>query len=114
VFFTIPAIGWAPKVRAPLCGFSVKKYGAQDDGDPRRVDCGGGTRHGADIPADPTDTSRRVGPEYVSGFLRRLLRTRRAAVTASASARPAHQSPRVVIAIDNEPDLWHGTHSPGR
>ena len=106
--FTIPAIGWSPAERAPRCGFSVTKYGPQDGTDKQRPDCGTGVRDGRDIVADPTDTSRRVGPEYVGGWLGRLAQTRPQAV--STQPERAHPSPRIVIAIDNEPDLWHATH----
>ena len=61
------------------------------------------------IKADPTDTSKQVGPEYVSGFLRRLVAMRPDAVVAHPE-RSANPAPQVTIAIDNEPDLWHSTH----
>ena len=106
VFFSIPAIGWAPKDRAAHCGFSVEKYGAQDEVDAGRPDCGSGTHNGVDITAAPTDTSRQVGPEYISGFLERLKSTRPDSVVGHPE-RTANPDPRVVIAIDNEPDLWY-------
>jgi len=44
VLLTTPTIGWRPFDRQRRCGFSVAKYGAQQQTDPYAADCGNGKK----------------------------------------------------------------------
>jgi len=101
---TIPTIGWAPKAdrSGKRCGFSVAKYGAQQQTDQYFTDCGNGVKaSGGQVTGnDPTDTSRQVGPEYSVAWLDHLVE---------------HFGDEVVrdgmlYILDNEPNYWSGTH----
>src|SRR5258707_9215425 len=41
---TMPMIGWTPKAPERTCGFSIAKYGAQQDHDVWEPDCGNGIK----------------------------------------------------------------------
>ncbi|MEW9533142.1 glycoside hydrolase family 44 protein [Microbispora sp. NPDC049125] len=99
---TVPLIGWVPKGRDASCGFSVAKYGPQQQTDQWRPDCGNGIRtDGTRITGnDPHDTSVEAGPEYVRDWLGHL--TGKFGTAAKGGVR--------FYDLDNEPDIWHGTH----
>ncbi len=100
---TIPTIGWTPRADSPmshpyLAGFSVTKYGAQQEVDFWDPDAGNGIRiNGTEITGnDPTDTSTAVGPAFWADWI-------------------AHLQARFgngvrLYALDNEPMLWNSTH----
>lgn len=99
---TVPLIGWAPKSGVQACGFSVAKYGPQQATDPFDPDCGNGIRpDGTKITGnDPTDTSVRIGPDFVAGWVKYLDDTYGDA---------AHGGVKFYD-LDNEPDIWFQTH----
>ncbi len=99
---TVPLIGWTPKSRVRLCGFSVLKYGAQQSTDPYNADCGNGVRtNGTRITGnDPHDTSTAIGPDFVQGWMSHL---------ASQFGDAASGGVRFYN-LDNEPMLWNDTH----
>jgi len=96
---TVPLIGWTPKSRAPTCGFSVAKYGAQQATDGWRPDCGNGVRPDGTTLAgnDPADTSVVIGPSFVGDWISHLR---------------VRFGPGAVryFNLDNEPELWNSTH----
>ncbi len=99
---TVPLIGWAPVgVREKRWGFSVAKYGAQDQTECSATgnafwcqpDAGNGLIGGVKITtADPTDTSIAIDATWVTDWLDHL----------GASVQ--------WLALDNEPMLWSETH----
>jgi hypothetical protein len=99
---TVPLIGWAPKERAKACGFSVAKYGPQQQTDPWAPDCGNGVRPDGTLITgnDPHDTSVAIGPDYISGWLAHL--TARYGDAAHGGVK--------FYNLDNEPDIWFSTH----
>ncbi len=99
---TVPLIGWTPKSRAYACGFSVAKYGAQQDVDPYRPDCGNGIKtNGTNITGnDPTDTSLAITPAFVQEWMNHLK-----GIFGAASAGGVR-----FYNLDNEPMLWNETH----
>jgi hypothetical protein len=99
---TVPLIGWTPKSRAQICGFSVAKYGAQQATDPYDSDCGNGvTPGGAYITGNnPADTSKHAGPGFVAGWVKYLDHKYGSAAHGGV---PFYQ-------FDNEPDIWFATH----
>lgn len=99
---TIPLIGWTPKSRARTCGFSVARYGPQQESDPWQTDCGNGvTTDGEPITGnDPTDTSLPIDPTFVQEWMAHLLDR----FGTAAEGGVAYYN------LDNEPMLWHQTH----
>jgi len=107
VLLTVPTIGWTPIDRARRWGFSVAKYGAQQQtectatGNPSwcNPDAGNGVRtNGTDITGnDPNDTSRPVGPPFVTSWMQHI-----ASRVGASGVR--------FFALDNEPFLWPYTH----
>lgn len=99
---TMPLIGWAPKARAYACGFSVSKYGAQQQTDPYRPDCGNGVAtNGSLITTNqPTDTSMAIGPQYLKDWIAHLVA--RYGTAANGGVK--------FYNLDNEPMLWDDTH----
>jgi len=99
---TVPLIGWIPKsVRS--CGFSVTKYGAQQKTDPWWSDCGNGVKPDGKTNLtgnDPADTSDRIGPDFVTEWVRYLV----------GRYGSAGQGGVLFYELDNEPDWWFGTH----
>jgi hypothetical protein len=100
----VPTIGWTPKDRQVRVGFSVSKYGAQQQTECSyggwwcNPDAGNGVRpDGSNITGnDPNDTSKRIGPDFVTRWM-------------------DHIKSRVgdkvnYYALDNEPMLWPYTH----
>jgi hypothetical protein len=107
---TVPLIGWTQKDRNRNWGFSVAKYGAQQQTECTATgnafwcnpDAGNGLRpNGAPITGnDPHDTSREIGPSFVTDWLAHI-----ASRTGRASAGGVK-----LFALDNEPTLWNSTH----
>lgn len=107
---TVPLIGWTPKDRSRRWGFSVAKYGAQQQTECTATgnafwctaDAGNGLRpDGTPITGnDPHDTSREIGPSFVTDWLAHI-----AGRTGAASAGGVK-----LFALDNEPTLWNSTH----
>ncbi|MCR8630003.1 glycoside hydrolase family 44 protein [Paenibacillus radicis (ex Xue et al. 2023)] len=104
VLLTVPTIGWTPKERKVDVGFSVKKYGSQQQTECAwgewwcNPDAGNGVKtNGQYVKGnDPKDTSKEIGPEFVSRWI-------------------GHIQSRVgnkvnYYALDNEPMLWPYTH----
>ena len=101
VVLTVPLVGWVAKDTASY-SFSVEKYGPQQETNPHNADAGNGILRGGNPVRDndPEDASIRAGPDFVAEWLRELVR-----------AYPQlHDNGRLVIAIGNEPMLWHVTH----
>jgi hypothetical protein len=99
---TVPLIGWVPKARDYSCGFSVAKYGPQQQTDQWRPDCGNGIKpDGTPITGnDPTDTSTPAGAAYVTDWLHHLTATYGTAANGGVK----------FYNLDNEPDIWFQTH----
>lgn len=95
---TIPLIGWTPSNRDKVCGFSVTKYGPQQDTDPYMPDCGNGMLADGSpyMGNDPTDTSTAIGPEFVQAWQNHLVEQFGSGVQ--------------FYNLDNEPSLWNSTH----
>ena len=99
---TLPLIGWTPVgVREKRWGFSVAKYGAQDETECTATggafwcqpDAGNGYSSGVRLTGnDPTDTSMAIDETWVTDWV-------------------GHLGPAVRwFALDNEPMLWSETH----
>ncbi|MEP7009428.1 MAG: glycoside hydrolase family 44 protein [Acidobacteriota bacterium] len=106
---TVPTIGWTPKDRAVRWGFSVAKYGAQQQNECTinpfqgcNADAGNGVKpNGTNVTGnDPHDTSREVGPSFVTAWMAHL---------ASRYGTAAQGGIRL-FALDNEPALWNSSH----
>jgi hypothetical protein len=107
VLLTVPTIGFTPIDRTRRWGFSVAKYGAQQQtectatGNPSwcNPDAGNGVRpDGTNITGnDPADTSRVIGPSFVTGWMQHV-----ATRVGTTGVR--------YFALDNEPSLWPYTH----
>jgi hypothetical protein len=107
---TIPLIGWTPKDRVRHWGFSVAKYGAAQQtectvtGFPPwcQPDAGNGNHSdGSPITGnDPHDTSREIGPDFVTQWMAHI--AGRVGTAGAGGVR--------FFALDNEPDLWSSTH----
>ncbi|MEO7912208.1 MAG: glycoside hydrolase family 44 protein, partial [Roseiflexaceae bacterium] len=99
---TIPMIGWTPKSRDITCGFAVSRYGAQQQTDSYRLDCGNGVAsNGTAITGNtPQDTSTAIGPAFVQDWMRHLI----------GRYGTAAQGGVQLYNLDNEPALWNSTH----
>ncbi|MFN8075543.1 MAG: glycoside hydrolase family 44 protein [Kineosporiaceae bacterium] len=99
---TVPLIGWTPKSRERTCAFSVAKYGPQTSTDQWMPDCGSGVApDGTNITGnDPTDTSVRIGPDFVKQWVKHL----------KSVYKPAAKGGVAFYNLDNEVDLWQYTH----
>ena len=97
---TIPMTGYVAK-DSTSCGFSIAKYGAQQDKDVWRTDCGNGIKtNGSNLTGNaPTDTSVVSNPASMQSWVASLV-TKYG--TASAGGVKFY-------AMDNEPDLWGDT-----
>lgn len=98
VLLTVPTIGWTPKSRELAFGFSRSKYGEQQSFAPEHSDAGNGVNPNGDLITgnDPTDTSMRIGPEFVTDWMDHI---------ADRNGDKLHY-----YALDNEPEIWHVTH----
>ncbi len=105
---TVPMIGWTPKDRLSRWGFSVAKYGPQQQtewtalGGMGNADAGNGVLPGGSLVTgnDPLDTSMAIGPSFVTGWLQHL-KVRHGSAGNGGVA---------FYTLDNEPGLWHSTH----
>lgn len=99
---TVPLIGWTPKSRQITCGYSVSKYGAQQEVDPWRPDCGNGVLTGGTLITtnDPLDTSTAITPSFVQQWMSHLIQ--RYGTSTEGGVR--------IYNLDNEPMLWNSTH----
>ena len=98
---TIPLIGYTPKSRNRDCGFSVTKYGSQDNVDPWNTDCGNGLIGGVEITGnDPTDSSIVIDETWATEWINYLTNRYGA----------ANGNGVKFYSLDNEPMLWHHTH----
>ncbi len=104
---TVPLIGWVAKSRPeghPFdCGFSIEKYGEQQDRDWQwDPDCGNGNYpNGTPITGnDPHETSIEITPDFVTGWIAHMIETFDAGSDGSVR----------FYNLDNEPMLWPYTH----
>jgi hypothetical protein len=107
---TVPTIGWTPIDRVRRWGFSVTKYGAQQQTECTasgnaswcQPDAGNGIRaNGTPVTGnDPHDTSREIGPDFVTGWMAHI----------AGRTGTAGQGGVRLFALDNEPALWNSTH----
>ena len=107
---TVPLIGWTPLDRTRRWGFSVAKYGAQQQTECSasgnaswcNPDAGNGVKPDNSNVAgnDPADTSKTIGPDFVTRWMAHL--AGRVGTAASGGVR--------LWALDNEPMLWNSTH----
>lgn len=99
---TVPLIGWTPKSRTASCGYSVSKYGAQQEVDPWNTDCGNGVRtNGTEITNNkPQDTSIEITTDFVEEWMAHL--SNRFGTAAAGGVK--------FYNLDNEPMLWNSTH----
>src|SRR5262245_61434512 len=110
VLLTVPLIGWTPIDRVRRWGFSVSKYGAQQQTEGTYTgfppwcepDAGNGNHtNGQPITGnDPHDTSREIAPDFVTGWMQHI--ASRVGTAGAGGVR--------LFALDNEPDLWNSTH----
>ncbi|MFD0672354.1 glycoside hydrolase family 44 protein [Cohnella sp. GCM10027633] len=98
VLLTVPTIGWTPKSRELAFGFSRAKYGEQESFAPEHPDAGNGVYKNGDLIVgnDPTDTSKRIGTEFVTDWMKHI---------SERTDDKLHY-----YALDNEPEIWHVTH----
>ncbi len=106
---TLPILGWTPIDRQRRWGFSVAKYGAQQQTECTATgnaswcnpDAGNGNRpNGAPIAGnDPHDTSRAVDPSFDTAWMAHI----------AARTGGAGQGGVRFFALDNEPMLWNST-----
>jgi hypothetical protein len=107
---TVPLIGWTPVDRSYRWGFSIAKYGAQQQNECTinpfqgcNADAGNGVRpDGTTFVTgnDPHDTSKAIDPTFVTGWMAHL-----AARTGTAA-----QGGVRLFDLDNEPALWNSSH----
>jgi hypothetical protein len=100
---TIPMMGLLPKDRTVRCGYSIAKYGAQDDYDHGNwPDCGNGKQNNVRMKHvnDPTDTSATYTSAHQGNWIQHLVDT-----WGAASANGVKY-----YALDNEPVLWSYDH----
>lgn len=107
---TVPTIGWTPIDRTPRWGFSVAKYGPQQQTECTvtgnaswcNPDAGNGL-HTDGTPVtgnDPADTSRAIDPSFVTGWMAHIAQLTGTAAIGGVS----------FYELDNEPALWNSTH----
>ncbi len=108
---TLPMLGWVPKGSNPATdrvttwGYSVAKYGPQQQSD---GDAGNGCTASSPpgtctwlaVTPDPTDTSKAVGPDYVTRWMDHI--ASRVGTSTSGGVK--------YLVLDNEPMLWNSTH----
>ncbi len=107
---TVPLIGWTPVDRQVRWGFSVSKYGAQQQtectatGNPSwcHGDAGNGVKAaGGNIAGnDPYDTSVPITETFVTQWMQHI----------AGRVGTASQGGLKFYALDNEPALWNSTH----
>jgi hypothetical protein len=107
---TVPLIGWTPVDRVRRWGFSVGKYGAQQQTECTasgnaswcNPDAGNGVKpNGQNVTGnDPADTSKPIDATFVTRWMSHL--AGRVGTAAAGGVR--------LWALDNEPMLWNSTH----
>jgi hypothetical protein len=107
---TVPLIGWTPVDRVRRWGFSVAKYGAQQQTECSasgyaswcNPDAGNGAKsNGQNVTGnDPADTSKTIDATFVTRWMAHL--AGRTGTAATGGVR--------LWALDNEPMLWNSTH----
>ena len=107
---TVPLIGWTPIDRTRRWGFSVTKYGTQQQTECSATgyaswcnpDAGNGVKPNNSYVTsnDPADTSKPIGPDFVSRWMAHI--AGRVGTAATGGVR--------LWALDNEPFLWNSTH----
>lgn len=106
---TVPLIGWTPVDRVKRWGFSVAKYGAQQQsecslGSPPwcSSDAGNGVKaSGGNVTGnDPYDTSVPIGASFVTDWMAHV----------ASRVGTAAQGGLKLYDLDNEPMLWNSTH----
>lgn len=103
---TIPIIGYVNKTSAWNCGFSVAKYGPQQETNPyihpNGDNCGNGKRpDGTPIANnDPLDVSIVSDPTFMQGWLKHLISVHGTAAQGGVQ----------IYQMDNEPSGWGTTH----
>jgi glycosyl hydrolase family 44 len=107
---TVPTIGWTPIDRKRRWGFSVRKYGPQQETECSvtgnaswcQPDAGNGVRpDGSLITANhPGDTSKTITPAFVTAWMAHI----------SGRTGTAVQGGVRLFELDNEPMLWNSTH----
>ncbi|HEV7921526.1 MAG TPA: glycoside hydrolase family 44 protein [Thermoanaerobaculia bacterium] len=100
---TIPMMGLLPKDRSYRCGFSIAKYGAQDENDSEwRPDCGNGKQGGNRMlhVNDPSDTAATYTSVHQANWIQHLVTTWGAASAGGVR----------YYSLDNEPGLWSFDH----
>ena len=104
--FQASTIGWTPvDVRSKKWGYSVAKYGTQQQTECTRgdaswctSDAGNGLRTDGTTKVtgnDPLDTSKPINETYTTRLMSFL---------------KSRGTPVKLWALDNEPNIWHGTH----
>jgi photosystem II stability/assembly factor-like uncharacterized protein len=106
-YLTIPMMGRVARDGSSVA-FDTRKYPGQDTwagqsqpGD-RLPYAGGGTRGGKPFDADPDDTSVAMSAREQTDMLRFMIE--------DMGYGPARDGGVGIIALDNEPNLWHATH----
>ena len=107
---TVPLIGWTPLDRTRRWGFSVAKYGPQQQTECSasgyaswcNPDAGNGVKpdHTNVTGNDPADTSKPITADFVTRWMAHL--AARVGTAAAGGVR--------LWALDNEPFLWNSTH----
>jgi len=107
---TVPTIGWTPIDRKRRWGFSVRKYGPQQQTECTvtgnaswcQPDAGNGVRPDGSLIAGnaPGDTSKAITPSFVTSWMAHI----------SSRTGTAAQGGVRFFELDNEPMLWNSTH----
>lgn len=100
---TIPMIGYVAKNDSQACGFSISKYGPQQDNDWEwRPDCGDGVKMDGSLVMNnnPADTSITTDPNFVRNWVKYLKTTFGGANNGGVR----------FYNLDNEVDIWYETH----
>ncbi len=106
---TVPLMGWTPVDRDKRAGFSVAKYGAQQQTECTAsgnaswctADAGNGVRtNGTLITGTPTDTSKAIDASFVTRWIQHF--QGRVGAAQNGGVR--------YYALDNEPTLWNQAH----
>jgi hypothetical protein len=107
---TVPTIGWTPIDRKRRWGFSVRKYGPQQQTECTvtgnaswcQPDAGNGVRPDGSLIAGnvPGDTSKAITPSFITGWMAHI----------SSRTGTAAQGGVRLFELDNEPMLWNSTH----
>ncbi len=98
---TLPMIGFVAK-DADSCGFSISKYGPQQDADIWRPNCGNGKQADGSFLTgnDPVDTGLPITTTFITQWIQHLR------LNFGVSGQGGVQ----YFNLDNEPMLWNSTH----